>query len=203
MLIDRNGWDAAIAAGDSVCVGGVCLTHAPHPGEACAAEHLAFDVVAETLACTTLGKIQAGDRINLEPSLTPQTPMGGHVVQGHVDGTGTVRQQAEEPDRRLTIDLHETMMEYVVSKGAITVEGVSLTVAAVEATAFQCALIDTTLRRTTLGALRAGDPVNIETDILNRTVVHWLQRQGQHGGRDGVTAATLHRAGFGTVNEIP
>ena len=59
LLIDRNGWDAAIAAGDSVCVGGVCLTHAPHPGEACAAEHLAFDVVAETLACTTLGKIQA------------------------------------------------------------------------------------------------------------------------------------------------
>lgn len=203
LLIGRNGWDAAVAPGDSVCVGGVCLTHAPHPGETDVADHLAFDVVAETLACTTLGKIQAGDPINLEPSLTPQTPMGGHVVQGHVDGTGTVRQQAEEPDWRLTIDLHEALMDYVVPKGSITVEGVSLTVAAVEATGFQCALIDTTLRQTTLRALRAGDPVNIETDILSRTVVHWLQRQGQQTGRPGVTAETLHLAGFGTVNEVP
>ncbi len=203
LVIDRAGWAAAVAPGDSVCVSGVCLTHAPRPDDPPGAECLAFDVVAETLQRTTLGSLRADDAVNLEASLTLQTPMGGHVVQGHIDGVGTVRTLSRTPDCRLTVDLDDALMAYVIPKGSIAVEGVSLTVAAVNPSGFQCALIDTTLERTTLGRLETGTRVNVETDILSRTVVHWLRRQAAPQVKSGLTAAQLQAAGFPGVPDAP
>ena len=190
--VDRGDLADPVEPGDSVCVAGVCLTHAPREGDG--TERLAFDVVEETLRQTTLGTLSKGDRVNLEPSLTPSTPMGGHVVQGHVDAVGVVEHLSEGPDIQLVITLDEPWMAFVVPKGAIAVEGVSLTVASLHATGFGCALIDTTLRQTTLGQLLPGTKVNVETDILSRTVVHWLRRTREES--ESVTAETLRAAGF-------
>lgn len=182
----RPVWDvkprSPMEDGESICVSGVCLTLVGEPNDA---GDLAFDVVAETLARTTLGRLAVGSGVNLERSLTAADLMGGHVVQGHIDGTGEVVRVQEGDDWRVWIrpgrgTMGEELMEYIVPKGGVCVEGVSLTVAGVEGeggrpTVFQVALIPTTLARTTLAELKAGDRVNLETDVMARTVVHWLR----------------------------
>lgn len=179
---------AAVRLGDSICVSGVCLTVASFPmvgglgggsgtlGMAGPAA-MTFDVHTETLAKTTLGSLRPGAEVNLETSATMATALGGHLVQGHVEGTALVLRVRTEPDWRVTFAPDHALMECIVPKGSICVEGVSLTVASVDmaAKSFDVALIPTTLEKTTLGLLRGGERVNIETDIMARTVVHFLK----------------------------
>jgi riboflavin synthase len=136
----------------------------------------AFDVVPETLSKTSLGRLRAGAAVNLEHAATPTTLMGGHVVQGHVDGVGVVESVVTEGEYRVRVRPPAGLMEYMTPKGSICVEGVSLTLAAVEPREwFEVALIPVTLEKTTLGSLRAGDPVNLEADVFAKTIVHWLK----------------------------
>jgi riboflavin synthase len=151
------------AEGDSVAVDGVCLT-------AVDGSQLAFDVVDETLAHTTLGVLEAGDRVNLEPALRAGEPLGGHLVQGHVDGVGRVRSTGEP----VWIDAPLELLRYCVLKGSITVNGVSLTIAGLDDDGFAVALVPHTLEATTLGALAPGDPVNLEVDVLAKYVERLL-----------------------------
>jgi riboflavin synthase alpha subunit len=178
MVIETRHWDRRPAAGDSVCVSGVCLTLL-EPG---ADGALAFDVIGATLSCTTLGSLEAGSHVNIEGSLRAADEIGGHFVQGHIDGVGRVtRVQRDESDWRIAIEPPEWMMDLVVPKGSIAVDGVSLTIASINGGRFEIALIPTTLERTTLGALREGDLCNLEGDILAKTVARLLER------RDGAT----------------
>ncbi len=153
------------ALGDSVALDGVCLTvveTAPH--------RLSFDVVPETLA-----RVKAfRERVNVEPALRAGEPLGGHYVQGHVDGTGTVASVEPEGDgARVALDAPE-LARYLVEKGSITVDGVSLTVAALTGDGFEVALIPHTLEVTTLGRLATGDRVNLEVDVLAKYVERLL-----------------------------
>ncbi|MBA2506537.1 MAG: riboflavin synthase [Thermoleophilaceae bacterium] len=152
---------AQLRPGDSVAVNGVCLT-AVDPG----AEGFAADVMDETLSRSSLGALGEGDAVNLELPLRAGDPLGGHVVQGHVDGLGEVLDPA--PDLR--IGAPPDLLRYVVVKGSIAVDGVSLTVGEVDDEAFFVHLIPETLERTTLGALARGDRVNLEVDILAKYV---------------------------------
>jgi riboflavin synthase alpha subunit len=152
--------DIEASVGDSVAVDGVCLT-VVDAGDG----RLAFDVVPETL-----GRVKPfGNEVNLEPALRAGQPLGGHYVQGHVDGVGIVR--SLDP---LWIDTAPELRRYIVEKGSITVEGVSLTVAALDDRGFAVALVPHTLEVTTLGQLAAGDRVNLETDVLAKYVERLL-----------------------------
>jgi riboflavin synthase len=147
--------------GDSVAVDGVCLTVVEHDGD-----RFAFDVVAETLSSTTIGTLTADDRVNIEPALRVGDPLGGHMVQGHIDGVGRVRSTSQP----VWIDAPPEVLRYCVEKGSITVNGVSLTVAALDDTGFAVALVPHTLAATTLGAAKPGDAVNLEVDVLAKYV---------------------------------
>ena len=132
---------------------------------------LAFDAVPETLARTTLGKLEPGAAVNLEPALRAGEPLGGHYVQGHVDGVGRVRSVEPEGDgRRVWVDAPEGVLRYCVEKGSVAVDGVSLTVAAVDDGGFAVALVPHTLDVTTLASLAPGDEVNLEADVLAKYV---------------------------------
>ena len=152
---------AEAGVGDSVAISGVCLTVTERSDGS-----LAFDVVAETLDRTTLGRLAAGGKVNIEPSLRVGDQLGGHIVQGHVDGVGSLRERGD-----LTwFDAPTEIARYCVEKGSIAVDGTSLTVAAVDDDGFAVALIPHTLEATTLGALDPGDPVNLEVDVLAKYV---------------------------------
>jgi riboflavin synthase len=155
-----------LAPGDSVAVSGACLT-------AAAVDDGAFeaDVMSQTLALTTLGGLQQGDRVNLELALRASDRLGGHVVQGHVDSQGRVASIADEGiARRVRIELPEELMPYVVERGSVAIEGASLTVAALGEGWIEVSLIPETLERTTLGELEEGASVNVECDVLARYV---------------------------------
>jgi riboflavin synthase len=159
-----------VAVGDSVSLGGCCLTAVAVDGS-----RIAFDAVPETLARTSLGRLTAGSRVNVETALRAGDPLGGHYVQGHVDGVGHIRAIAPEGDgSRLTIDAPADLLRYVAEKGSIAVDGTSLTVAALDDGGFAVALIPHTLAVTTLGELEPGDPVNLEVDILAKYVERFL-----------------------------
>jgi riboflavin synthase len=161
---------AAAAVGDSVAVAGVCLTVVANEDG-----RLAFDAVPETLSRTALGGLQPGDAVNVEPSLRVGDPLGGHVVQGHVDAVGRVRSVTPEgASHRVWIDAPETVVRYCIEKGSIAVDGVSLTVAAFDDDGFAVALIPHTLAVTTLGRLEPGDEVNLEADVLGKVVERLL-----------------------------
>lgn len=206
LIVDRTDWRGYQPQhGDSVCVDGVCLTVVDHDRAT-----LAFDVVAETLARSTLGWIQPGDRVNLEAPVTPTTMLGGHFVQGHVDTVGRVTGVApDDLGCRIMVEPGSTnlpagmtsFMEAVIPKGSVAIAGVSLTVAAVGTSQFEVALIPTTLERTTLGGVQEGDRVNLEADMISKTVVHWLRRRFERGS-SGVTVDTLRQAGF-IADHIP
>jgi riboflavin synthase len=152
--------------GDSVAIDGVCLTVVENGGG-----RLAFDVVPETL-----DRVKSfGAHVNLEPALRAGEPLGGHYVQGHVDGIGRVVSVAPEADGvRVRVEPPAELLRYLVEKGSVAVEGVSLTVAAVDATGFEIALIPHTLAETTLGRLGPGDEVNLEADVLAKYVERLL-----------------------------
>jgi riboflavin synthase len=152
--------------GDSISVNGCCLTVAERDGETFTA-----DVMRETLEKTSLGVLDPGSRVNLERAVTAQTRLGGHIVQGHVDGTGTVlRRVPSEHWEVVEISLPEQLARYLVDKGSVTVDGISLTVVSAGATSFTVSLIPETLARTTLGFKQAGDPVNLEVDVIAKYV---------------------------------
>lgn len=167
----RLGIDCAkvasgVRTGDSISVSGVCLTVV-----AINNEHCEFDVIPQTLALTRLGDLEIAGRVNLERALRLGDPLGGHLVQGHVDGTGLVMESSREGlQRRLRISAAAEILKSVHAQGSITVDGVSLTVAARDQEWFEVALIPETLARTTLGALIAGDCVNIEVDAMARMI---------------------------------
>jgi riboflavin synthase len=159
-----------VAVGDSVSVAGVCLT-VVELGDG----RLAFDVVPETLSRTALGRLEPGECVNLEPALRVGDALGGHVVQGHVDAVGRVRSvELEEESRRVWFDAPESVVRHCLEKGSIAVDGVSLTVAALDDDGFEAALIPHTLDVTTLGRLEPGDQVNLETDVLAKVVERLL-----------------------------
>jgi riboflavin synthase len=159
---------AGTAVGDSVSVNGVCLT-AVAVGDGV----LDFDAVPETLRRSSLGRLASGAPVNVEPALRAGEPLGGHIVQGHVDGVARVRRADEEG---LEIEAGAAILRYCVEKGSIAVEGVSLTIAGLTDDAFTVALVPHTRAVTTLGALRAGDEVNIEVDLLAKHVERLLER---------------------------
>jgi riboflavin synthase len=157
--------------GESIAVNGVCLTVVTSDGVTFTA-----DVMPETLNRSTLGKLSGGQRVNLERALTPVSRLGGHIVQGHVDGLGTII--AREPGPRwdvVRIRVPHDIARYVVAKGSIAVEGVSLTVVDVDDDSFAVSLIPTTLAETTLGERQLGDAVNLEVDVLAKYVERLLE----------------------------
>ena len=155
-----------VRLGDSIALAGVCQTVAAIEGTVAA-----FDAVAETLARTTVGRWQAGTRVNVERSLRPSDRLGGHFVAGHVDATGRVIESGPRADGWwLRIELPADLFAEIAPKGSIAIDGVSLTVVEAAAPVFSVTLIPTTLRETTLGTLAAGDLVNIETDLLAKYV---------------------------------
>jgi riboflavin synthase len=159
--------------GDSVAVNGVCLTATMLKGGSRRPGGGLFgaDVMNETLRRSSLSELQAGSRVNLELPVKPDSRLGGHIVQGHVDGVGAVAAIADDGfARRVTVEADPGLLRYVVEKGSITVDGVSLTVASVDGTSFDVSLIPETLERTTLGATEEGTPVNLEVDIVAKYV---------------------------------
>lgn len=177
--------------GDSIAVSGVCLTVVE-----LSASGFAADVSGETLSRTTLGQRRPGDAVNLEKALTLGTPLGGHLVSGHVDGVGSVAGR-EEAGRsvRFRFQAPEGLARYIAEKGSICVDGVSLTVNAVEGVCFDVNIVPHTLAETTLATLQAGSKVNLEVDLLAR----YLERLmlGQDAAKsESVTREFLARHGF-------
>ena len=160
-----------LSEGDSVAVEGACLTAAAVDGEAFEA-----DVMNQTLGLTTLGSLAAGDRVNLEPALRAGQPLGGHLVQGHVDGLGEVAAVTEDGiATRLRVRLGDGLDRYAVEHGSVTLAGVSLTVAALGDGEIEVSLVPETLARTTLGRVGEGDLVNVELDLVARYVERLLR----------------------------
>jgi len=152
--------------GDSISIDGCCLTVTQAENG-----RLAFDAMPESLHRSTLGRLAEGDEVNLELALRAGDPLGGHYVQGHVDGVGRVAATDPEGDSlRVWIDAPPALLRYCVEKGSIAVDGVSLTIAGLRPGAFAVALVPYTLERTTLGRLAPGDEVNLETDVLAKYV---------------------------------
>jgi riboflavin synthase len=170
--IEAPGLAGEVAIGDSVAVSGACLTVAAASGT-----RMSFDAVAETLVRTSLGALRVGARVNLERALRAGARLDGHIVQGHVDGTGTVRAlERAGDDVRLHVDFGPEVADYLVDKGSVAIDGVSLTVVSARPDGFDVALIPHTLAVTTLGEKRPGDRVNLEADVLGKYVRRYLEK---------------------------
>ncbi len=167
-----------VGLGDSISVNGVCLTVTGWDDEPAAAKRLHFDVMAESLRRSSLGELHTGDPVNLERAVTASTRLGGHMVQGHVDAIGTVasRRPSEHWDV-VRIAAPDSVTRYLVEKGSVTVDGVSLTVTEVDDAGFSVSLIPETLRRTTLGRREVGATVNLEVDVIAKYVESAVARQ--------------------------
>ncbi len=171
-LVVRAAETAARASvGDSVAVSGCCLTATRLDGD-----RISFDAVPETIARTTLGRLRADDRVNVESAVRAGEPLGGHYVQGHIDGVGRVQSvEAEGDGLRVFVEAPDEVLRYCVEKGSVTVDGVSLTVAELADDAFAVALVPHTLEATTLSELAPGRAVNIEVDVLAKYVERLLR----------------------------
>jgi len=177
-----------VAIGDSVAVNGACLTVTAISGN-----DVSFDAVPETLSRTSLGGLKPGDKVNLETSLKAGQAIGGHFVQGHIDGVGTIESSRSLGESQvIRISAPPGVLRYVVEKGSIAVDGISLTVASVDKSGITIAVIPHTLEATTLHAKRPGEKVNLEADILGKYVEKLLGRLGP----SGVTEDALRDAGF-------
>ena len=176
-----------VRTGDSISVSGACLTVTEK-----GADRFYADVSAETFARTTFRTMRPGAKVNLERALPLGGRLDGHLVYGHVDGTGTVREIRPAGDSRVFhIRADLSIMKFVVFKGAVAVDGVSLTVSALHPDGFEVTLIPLTLGRTTFGSIRPGEPVNVETDIVGKYVLRFLDRP-----EGGVTIDFLKKHGF-------
>lgn len=192
LVLEAPGLPRPLTNGCSICVSGVCLTVTRSD-----AHLIEFDVVPETISRSTLGDSRPGDVVNLEPALRAGDPMDGHIVQGHVDGVATVRDIREDGGGYLMeFVINPDLLPLIAPKGSVAIDGVSLTVARVDDDGFAVALIPTTLERTTLGRRRPGDKVNVETDIVARTIVAYLQRRPPVESEGGVTLDMLRENGW-------
>lgn len=183
---------ADVAVGDSIAVSGACLTVSELSGGVAA-----FDAVEETLRRTTLGELAPGAKVNLEPPVRAGEPLGGHFVTGHVDGVATCRSRRDVGEGAEVFfevpETEDTLLADVVEKGSVAVDGVSLTVAKLDRSGFIVALVPHTLRRTTLGSLKPGARVNVETDLLVKAVRRVISRLR---GKDEVSLESLREHGF-------
>lgn len=196
LTVQRGDLKGEISHGDSICVSGVCLTAVE-----ITQDQLGFDVIHETLMKTSVGSLGVGDKVNLEPAVTPNQPMGGHFMQGHVDGLAVIDAiHSDGGEWRITLKPDtgaEDLMNYIIPRGSVAIDGVSLTLARVSEDSFDVALIPATLEMTTLGTRKVGDKVNIEADILAKTIVHQLRRaRGDKKTSPPVTTDLLRDAGF-------
>lgn len=189
LTVDLGPVAEGLATGDSVAVAGVCLTVAAVNGAA--AE---FDVVPATASCSNLGSLRAGAKVNLERSLRLDRGLEGHLVQGHADGTATVRQVQRGADWVVEFACPPELTDAMVPRGSVAVDGVSLTVRSVQSGAFSVALIPTTLAATTLGGLAVGDVVNVETDVIGKYVAKHLGELAP--GQGSLTLERLRELGY-------
>ena len=195
-----------VKIGDSIAVNGVCLTVVHLQGN-----RFTADVMPESVRRTTLRQLQPGDRVNLEKALRPTDGLDGHIVQGHVEGVGTIREIAPEGNALIChIETPKELLRYIVEKGSVAIDGISLTVTETDDTGFSVSLIPHTAKMTTLGYKSVGDSVNLETDILARYVEKMLGLQKTADGladsrrteiagensEDGLTEAFLRQHGF-------
>jgi len=177
-------------AGDSINVNGVCLTVV-----AVDKKHIAFDVMPETRTKANLGALKSGEPVNLERALGAASRFGGHIVSGHVDAQGVVRKNKQQRDDcRLEIEADKSVLAFLVPKGSITIDGVSLTVIDVKKSYFDVGVIPYTLKNTTLGFKKPGARVNLEIDMLAKYVFRYLEQQGKTG--TVMTADYLKSLGF-------
>ena len=173
LTIEKNGWKHDPERGDSIAVNGCCLTVVEKAGD-----RLGFDMVRTTTKTTTLATLSPGAHVNLEHAATPTTLLGGHLVQGHVESTGRVMENSHLGDRGwiLSIETSEAISNFMIKKGSITVDGVSLTIADTTDQTLEIALIPETLERTTLSERKKGDLVNLEADCLAKMVSALMER---------------------------
>ena len=180
---------ASAKIGDSIAINGVCLTVVGKDRT-----ELSFDLSDETLRATNLGQLRAGHRLNLESSLTPDAKIGGHFVTGHVDGTGKIRSKTNLGNMlKFEIEAEPGILLYLVKKGSVAVDGISLTIVDILKDGFRLIIIPHTAKLTTLGCKGAGDTVNIEVDILGKYVAKFLQR-GEN--KDSGLMKTLMEEGY-------
>jgi riboflavin synthase len=190
LTIRHDAWESPLTLGESVAVNGVCLTVAETGGG-----QFIADVLNETLTKTTLGAKAAGAAVNLERALRLDERLGGHLVQGHVDGTGTVagvRQTGS--DWVLEVACDKDLLDGMAPKGSVAIDGVSLTIVELKPASFTVHLIPHTWEQTVFTTLKAGDRVNLETDIIGKYVKRYMAALGPAGT---VTEESLRRAGFG------
>lgn len=167
--------DGDVQLGESIAINGVCLTVA----EILHKNAVGFDVIKETLEKTNLGILSAGDEVNVERSLRAGAPISGHFVQGHVDGTAPLVHRIDAAhETRLTLRCPDELIAFLAPKGSVTLDGVSLTIAALRGAEFDVALIPTTLQITTLARKSVGSLFNLETDVISKTVVNYLRQRG-------------------------
>jgi riboflavin synthase len=184
---DKTAVSAKI--GDSIAINGVCLTVVGKDRN-----ELSFDLSDETLRATNLGRLKIGRRVNLESSLTPDAKIGGHFVTGHVDGAGKIRSKTNLGDMlKFEIEAEPGILLYLVKKGSVAVDGISLTVVDILKDGFTLIIIPHTAKLTTLGFKGAGDTVNIEVDILGKYVAKFLQREEN---KDSRLLKTLMEEGY-------
>lgn len=187
--VDLSGLGEQPEIGESVAINGACLTVSGLCGSIAA-----FDVSGETLSKSSLGEVGAGRRVNVEPAVAAGGRFGGHFVQGHVDGTGeviSVERTGEFAEIRFRAE--RELLEQMVAKGSVAVDGISLTIAGLEENSFSVAVIPETLKKTTLGTAKIGDRVNIETDIIVKVVKRQLERIAPC---EGLTVEKLQEMGF-------
>jgi riboflavin synthase len=173
MVVEAPGVGPGLEPGGSLAVNGICLSllAKDHDG-------LRFNLSQETIERTTLGALKPGDRLNLELPLTLSSPLSGHLVTGHVDAVGRVlKVSARPPGKRMAVSYPRDLRPYLIPKGSVAVDGVSLTIASLGPSSFDVELIPLTLEGSNLGRLRAGAQVNIECDLIGKYVYNWLSRE--------------------------
>ncbi|MFC1773214.1 riboflavin synthase [Pseudomonadota bacterium] len=184
---------AEVQIGDSIATSGVCLTVVELPGDGFWA-----DVSGETLSCTGIGGLKVGDGVNLEKALTPSTPLGGHLVSGHVDGIGEVLARRDDGRSvRFSMRAPDGLAKYIAAKGSVCVDGISLTVNAVDGAVFELNIVPHTLVETSMGEFQPGRTFNLEVDIIARYLERLLLGdKAAQTGSGGVTKELLQRCGF-------
>lgn len=187
LFLDAKALSQEAKLGDSIAINGACLTVVEQRGSV-----LAFDISDETLKSTNLGELRVRDRVNLEPALRLSDRLGGHFVTGHIDGVGRMRSKILEGEvYKLVIETEPWIAEYLVEKGSVAVDGISLTVVDVMRDGFSLVVIPHTAKMTTIGLKGAGDRVNVEVDILGKYVSKYLKK-----GEESDLMQTLREQGF-------
>lgn len=182
---------AAVKLGDSIAVNGVCLTAVEFTNDSFSA-----DVSSETVACTTIADFTVGTPVNLEMAMLPTTRLGGHLVSGHVDGVGEIKRRwTDARSERFRIQAPDNLAKYIAAKGSICVDGISLTVNAIEGSEFELNIVPHTLTATTMGGYQAGQKVNLEVDIIARYLERLLLGEGE-AQVGGVSKELLASRGF-------